>query len=230
MDPSQIAYDLMRGAASGTSKTQVLTHIKKHYKQTDEQIEQLLQLCSFKSKPEHIDYAAFANKDFPKGTKKFPFPFTQIYQFDNFLTKEECQELMKISDGKLRPSTVANPKDTAVISNYRTSKTADLHYFDSPYLTYIDNKIAEFLGIYHFLGETIQTQKYAPGQYYKQHCDYYFPLTKEFKTYTEWMGQRTWTFMVYLNDVEEGGETYLDRKSTRLNSSHSSVSRMPSSA
>jgi prolyl 4-hydroxylase len=54
----------------------------------------------------------------------------------------------------------------------------------------------------------MQGQRYALGQYYKQHCDYFKPLTKEYKTYCEWMGQRTWTFMIYLNDVEEGGETY----------------------
>ena len=42
----------------------------------------------------------------------------------------------------------------------------------------------------------------------KSHWDYYHPLSAEHKTYTEWMGQRTWTFMIYLNDVEEGGETY----------------------
>jgi prolyl 4-hydroxylase len=58
-----------------------------------------------------------------------------------------------------------------------------------------------------FLGETLQAQKYEPGQYYKEHHDYFDLWTKEYKTYTEWMGQRTWTFMCYLNDVEEGGET-----------------------
>jgi hypothetical protein len=72
---------------------------------------------------------------------------------------------------------------------------------------YVDNKIADFMGLNPFLGETMQAQKYAPEQYYKEHYDYFCPLSREFKTYTEWMGQRTWTFMLYLNDVEEGGET-----------------------
>ena len=59
-----------------------------------------------------------------------------------------------------------------------------------------------------FIGEIMQAQKYEPGQYYRAHHGYFFPLTREYKTYTEWMGQRTWTFMLYLNDVEQGGETY----------------------
>ena len=54
----------------------------------------------------------------------------------------------------------------------------------------------------------MQGQKYLPGQYYKEHHDFFTPFTAEFKTYCEWMGQRTWTTMIYLNDVEEGGETY----------------------
>lgn len=208
MDPSQIAYELMRAAVGGVSKTQTINYIKKVYEQTDEQIDQLLALCSFKCKPESINYSEFANKKFPEGAKKFNFPFTQIYTFNNFLTKEECEELIEVADKGLRPSTVADPTDSSITSDYRTSKTADLNYFNSPYLNYIDNKIATFMGLYHFSGETLQAQKYNPGQYYKEHCDYFFPLTKEYKTYTEWMGQRTWTLMVYLNDVEEGGETY----------------------
>ena len=63
------------------------------------------------------------------------------------------------------------------------------------------------MGIDPFLGESLQAQKYKPGQYYKEHCDFFHPHTREFKVYCEWMGQRTWTAMVYLNDVESGGET-----------------------
>ena len=54
-----------------------------------------------------------------------------------------------------------------------------------------------------FLGESIQGQKYEEGEFYKSHWDYYHPLSAEYKTYCEWMGQRTWTFMIYLNNVEE---------------------------
>lgn len=208
MDQSQIAYELMKAAVSGVSKTQTLTHIKKFYNQSDEQLSQLVELCNFKSQPEKIDYKKIADRPFREGTKQFKYPLTQIYEHKNFLTPEECKELIAVSEASLRPSTVSNPKDEVITSNYRTSSTSDLHYFDSPYLNYVDNKIAEFLNLYPFLGETLQAQKYNPGQYYKEHCDYFHPLTKEYKTYTEWMGQRTWTFMVYLNDVEEGGETY----------------------
>jgi prolyl 4-hydroxylase len=208
VDQTDIAYELMRAAVSGVSKTQTLKYIKETYKQDERAVQQLLELCSFKHKPKTIDYKCFANKAFSKETKKLKFPFTQIYTLDNFLSLEECSLLIEETEKKLRRSTVSDPTDSSTVSNYRTSSTADLHYFNSPYLNHIDNKIVTFMQLNPFLGEAMQAQKYNPGQYYKEHCDYFFPLTKEYKTYTEWMGQRTWTFMLYLNDVEEGGETY----------------------
>jgi prolyl 4-hydroxylase len=208
MDQYELAYELIKGAVSGVSKTQVINHMKKNYNQTNEQIKQLLHLCNFKSKPKKINYEEFAARSFTSKAKRFHFPFTQIYTVDEFLTPAECSDLIEISGKILRPSTVADVGDTRAVTKVRTSKTADLHYFNSLFLNHIDNKIADFMGLYPFLGETLQAQKYNPGQYYKEHTDYFCPLAKEFKTYTEWMGQRTWTTMVYLNDVEEGGETY----------------------
>jgi prolyl 4-hydroxylase len=208
MEQQSVAYEMMKAAVSGVSKTQVIRYIKNAYNQSDEQIEQLLRLCSFKSKPKTIDYREFANRPFPKEAKKLLFPFTQMYNVKNFLTAEECQELIKVTDTNLRPSTVADPTDKSLTTSYRTSKTADMHYFSSPLLNNLDNKIAEFMGLNPFLGEVMQAQKYEPGQYYKEHADYFCPLAREYKVYTEWMGQRTWTFLIYLNDVEEGGETY----------------------
>lgn len=208
MDPTLIASELMRSVVCGVSKTQALHTLRKRYNLTDQQLDQIVYLCSFKHKPKQIDYKSFAARKFPIGTEQFKFPFTQLYQYRNFLSKDECEQIINISEGSLRPSTVANPADTGLISDYRTSKTADLSYFGSEYMHQLNCRICSFMNLNFYLGETLQAQKYNPGQYYKEHCDYFFPLTKEFKTYTEWMGQRTWTFMLYLNDVEEGGETY----------------------
>jgi len=208
MDQTTIAYELMKAAVSGVSKVQTLSHIKNTFNLTEEELTQVLNLCNFKSKLKQIDYKKLANRVFPPGADKYDYPFTQIYTYNNFLPPEDCELLIKASNRKLRPSTVSNVKDEVVLSQARTSKTADLHYVESPYLTQVDNKITSFMDLNTFTGEIMQTQKYEPGQYYKAHTDYFHPLTREYKTYTEWMGQRTWTFMLYLNDVEEGGETF----------------------
>jgi prolyl 4-hydroxylase len=216
MDQTEIAYELMRAATCGVSKTQTIRYIKQTYNQTDEQVNQILKLCAFKSKPKHIDYRKFATRLFNTDVKKYNFPFTQIYKLDNFLTSEDCERLINISNKVLRPSTISTAEDASITSDYRTSMTADLNQNSSDYLLYIDNKISSFMKLNPCLGEILQAQKYEPGQYYKEHCDYFFPLTKEFKTYTEWMGQRTWTLMVYLNNVEEGGETYFKHLKLKL--------------
>jgi prolyl 4-hydroxylase len=207
MDQAAIAHELMKAAVAGASKTQVIRHFKEHYKCTDQDIKQCINLCGFKFKPKKIDYSWFYSNFKEQDIDWFDFPFTQIGVVNNFLSAEECNAIMSLVNKNLRPSVVSNPRDDNKISNYRTSKTSDLHYLASPAFNLLDKKICKFLNIFPFLGETIQAQKYEPGQYYKKHCDYFTPFTKEYKVYTEWMGQRTYTFMCYLNDVEEGGET-----------------------
>jgi prolyl 4-hydroxylase len=202
-----IALEFMRAAAGGASKAQVIRHFKKTYDCTDADIQELLKICAFKSAPKHIDYRKFANQLKDADVTWLAFPFTQIGTVDQFLSQEECEALMEVADENLRPSFISDLNDTNKVSSYRTSQTADLNYLASPGLNLLDKKICNFMGTEPFLGEVVQSQKYKPGQYYKKHCDYFTPLIKEYKTYTEWMGQRTWTFMCYLNDVEEGGET-----------------------
>ena len=56
-------------------------------------------------------------------------------------------------------------------------------------------------------GEPLQGQRYAEGQEFKPHCDYFNPGGQDWERYTSVAGQRTWTFMIYLNEVEAGGAT-----------------------
>ncbi len=63
--------------------------------------------------------------------------------------------------------------------------------------------------------EAIQGQKYETGQEFRSHTDYFDASTPSFAANTGDRGQRTWTFMVYLNDVAAGGATrfpHLDRR------------------
>lgn len=49
------------------------------------------------------------------------------------------------------------------------------------------------------LNEMLRFCKYEPGQFFKKHCDGQFERSDSEKSFL--------TFMVYLNDVEKGGET-----------------------
>jgi prolyl 4-hydroxylase len=217
--PSFLAGHLMRMAVSGVTKNSAIRHLKEEHLCSDQEIQSLLNLCSFQSKPKRIDYSEFyrvGKRLSSKGAKRSKYPFTQLYTLDNFATKEECQLMIDIINREATPSFVANPEDEQLISDYRTSQTANLSYLNHPELFEIDFKITSLTQLNPLLSEVMQGQKYNIGQYYKQHCDFFNPWTKEHKVYCEWMGQRTWTFMLYLNDVGKGGETYFKRLGLKI--------------
>ena len=93
----------------------------------------------------------------------------------------------------------------------RTSSTCDLGDIGHPFVFEIDRKIAGGLGIHWSYSEPNQGQKYEIGQEFKQHTDYFEPKTAEFLPNTGERGQRTWTFMIYLNSTPEGGATRFPR-------------------
>jgi prolyl 4-hydroxylase len=196
-----------KGAIAGASKMQLCRTFQRDYGWTDKELNAVLEDIDFKQKPKRVDYSYFNNLPFKARATRIPYPFTQMYVKKDFLNKEECDKLIAFIDAGLGPSTVADKTDSGLVSSYRTSSTANLHFLDDEFYLNIDQKITRFMGIDPFLGESLQAQKYKPGQYYKEHCDFFHPHTREFKVYCEWMGQRTWTAMVYLNDVESGGET-----------------------
>jgi prolyl 4-hydroxylase len=130
-----------------------------------------------------------------------------ICRIKNFLTKEECEEIIKIIDkSNLQESSTFNASspDKFVKDTSRTSKTC---YFDQQdkIINDLEERMAKVLGVNNKYAEKIQGQKYEIGQEFKKHVDFFGShiLNKN----PSIIGERTWTFMVYLNDVEEGGYT-----------------------
>lgn len=130
---------------------------------------------------------------------------TQLYTFDNFLSPHECQQVIGAINSKLRPSTITTGEDK---TGFRTSSTCDLGYLGMPFLEKIEKRIARTLGIRLTWAEVAQGQKYEVGQEFKAHTDYFEPNSSEYRQYASEQGQRTWTFMIYLNEVAKGGSTY----------------------
>lgn len=56
-------------------------------------------------------------------------------------------------------------------------------------------------------GEPFTILRYGIGDEYKAHRDYYEPTSKGHASGLDLGGQRLATFLVFLNDVEEGGST-----------------------
>ena len=129
--------------------------------------------------------------------------YAEFYEIDNFLSISECKKLIKEISSKLRPSTIASTGKHD--DGYRTSSTCDLGNIDNNFLKDIDQRICNFIGISPGYGETLQGQHYLVDQEFKSHTDY-FEKTQLLE-HDGGRGQRTYTFMIYLNDVLEGGET-----------------------
>lgn len=125
---------------------------------------------------------------------------------DNFLTHAECEKLIARIKPKLRPSQVS---DFQINSDVRTSQTCDLGRLEDPFIREIDERICKLIGINPAYSEVIQGQYYEVGQEFKAHTDFFDPA--EFETHCHTYGQRTYTVMIYLNDVENGGETCFNR-------------------
>ena len=72
-----------------------------------------------------------------------------------------------------------------------------------PYYKHIDNKMKSYLK-YDPYSEAMQAQRYTQDQHYLYHYDY-FQQNSEHVTHGS--GQRTYTMMIYLTNVREGGDT-----------------------
>lgn len=125
------------------------------------------------------------------------------YLRHGFASSQECATMRAMIDAGAKPSALFT--NTAA-AEYRTSYSCNFTR-DDPLIAPLTNRIAALMGIDPAFGETIQGQRYQTGQEYRLHCDY-FPVTASYWPKMRAQGgQRCWTAMVYLSDVEEGGET-----------------------
>ncbi|MDC0886506.1 2OG-Fe(II) oxygenase [Altererythrobacter sp.] len=135
--------------------------------------------------------------------QKLPFPQLELFRSRSFLTPEHCQALIALIDAERRPSTLADENGDQY---FRTSETCDLSTDHAP-VDLLEGALTQLSGIDPVFGEPLQGQRYDVGQEFKPHCDYFNPGGSDYDKYCSVAGQRTWTFMIYLNQVEAGGAT-----------------------
>ena len=128
----------------------------------------------------------------------------ELYLYDDFLSAKECAQVIALSDHHLRPSAVSFDNGDQY---FRTSSTAHLSHLKSPVSARLDEKICRAIGIRNEYAEGIQAQRYDVGQEFKPHWDWFEPGTNFYLRMAGLRGNRTWTFMVYLNEEMEGGGT-----------------------
>jgi len=137
----------------------------------------------------------------------------EIFTIPNFVSEEECDYLCSIIEANNTRSSVAGTGDTKSMYNEgRTSSTANLMDGDAV-VDAVNRRMHEELGIPLGYSEPTQGQLYEVGQEFRHHTDYF--EGDAYNNHCLASGQRTWTFMIYLNNVGKGGETEffrLDKK------------------
>jgi prolyl 4-hydroxylase len=140
---------------------------------------------------------------FLPNAQKFESDEIEFYQLDDFLNEDECEKLISLTKAEMRDSSL--DYDYEPDEYYRTSSTCYFNPLNDEYVEEIDRRICAIMGIDPDFTESMQGQHYEVGQEFKSHVDYFG--IEDLETSNKELGQRSYTFMIYLNDVEEGGET-----------------------
>lgn len=182
---------------------------------SDPQVEDLMQEAYEGRRPvADVSYSGLANIAITRRAlhhpdiRKVPVAKAQVYVWKNFLLPEACDAVVALIDQRLRDSTTT---DAFADPKIRTSRTSDIGMLGHDLIMQLDELMAEAIGIHWSYTDVTQGQRYDLDQEYKAHYDYFVPGTREHQVFCQFTGQRTWTFMIYLNDVEEGGGTRFRR-------------------
>jgi prolyl 4-hydroxylase len=140
-----------------------------------------------------------ANRD----VYKLPTDKAEIFAVGDFVSADERARLMAIIDAVAVPSRAF---DADYASGHRTSYSGDVDPYD-PFIIKLQRRIDDLLGINPAYGETIQGQRYLPGQQFQAHTDWFPVDTSYWEQEKGRGGQRSFTAMAFLNSVEEGGTT-----------------------
>jgi prolyl 4-hydroxylase len=127
---------------------------------------------------------------------------------DGVLDAGECEELIALARPRLAPSTIVDPasgKDT--VSMTRTSEGMFFRLEENGLVARIDRRVSQLMGLPVENGEGLQVLRYPPGAASLPHYDFLMPANAHNRASIARSGQRVATMVIYLNDVEEGGET-----------------------
>ncbi|WP_280768842.1 2OG-Fe(II) oxygenase [Salipaludibacillus daqingensis] len=120
----------------------------------------------------------------------------------NVLSHEECDELISLSKDRIKRSKIGNERE---VNALRTSSSTFLQNDENDVVSRVEKRISQIMTIPVEHGEGLQILKYDIGQEYKAHLDYFSSKNHVVDN------PRISTLVMYLNDVEQGGETYFPK-------------------
>mmetsp|Transcript_35089 Transcript_35089/g.99514 ORF Transcript_35089/g.99514 Transcript_35089/m.99514 type:complete len:348 (-) Transcript_35089:159-1202(-) len=127
----------------------------------------------------------------------------RAFVYHGFLSGEECEHLINLAKPRITRSGVVNTETGGShLDKVRTSSGMFFRRGETEVIKGIEQKIAAWTLINEDQGEGIQVLKYEPTQKYDKHYDYFFHDQANDNG-----GNRMATVLMYLSDVESGGET-----------------------
>nr|WP_231634812.1 2OG-Fe(II) oxygenase [Novosphingobium sp. KN65.2] len=135
--------------------------------------------------------------------RRLPIEAVEIYTSNSFLSASDCAHIMALIDTCACPSRLLEEEGW---DDYRTSYSGDIDTQDR-IVRDLELRLSDFTGIAPSCGESAQGQRYERGQYFNEHCDWFDTEAGYWRQERRCGGQRSWTAMIYLNAVEEGGRT-----------------------
>jgi prolyl 4-hydroxylase len=125
----------------------------------------------------------------------------EVRHFPGLFSAAECAYLIETAAPLLKPSVVVDPRTGRQVPNpVRTSSATGFPFTDeNPAIHALNQRLAAASGTDVRAGEPLQVLHYAPGEQYHEHSDALPGVAPD--------QQRVLTFLVYLNDDYEGGET-----------------------
>lgn len=142
-----------------------------------------------------------------KAVRRVEVDKAEMWYVPRFFDPVECGRLMASIDAVAQPS---KAYEVDYATGYRTSYSGNLDPFDS-LVRSLQGRIDALLGIDRTQGETLQGQRYTVGQQFRPHHDWFTEPSPAWTVEQPRGGQRAFTAMAYLNEVEEGGETDFPR-------------------
>lgn len=138
---------------------------------------------------------------------RFPDERIELYAVESFIGADACTRLIAMIDAVACPSSIVADSPWP---DYRTSCSGDINVGDHA-VRDLDTRLAALTGLSLTCGEFAQGQRYQCGQYFEEHCDWFDTTAGYWRREKRCGGQRSWTAMVYLNAVDEGGTTDFTR-------------------
>jgi len=142
----------------------------------------------------------------------------RVFLYHNFLTPEECDEIISLGEKEVSRSLVVGGVGKSVESTARTSSGlffVDTFMKQSPLLRDVERRIAEWTHLPVENGEAFYLLRYEKGQEYKPHTDF-FSKTADGKNHYSNEGNRYATVLTYLHTPDAGGATIFPNANLRV--------------